>query len=66
MEHGRGQQLLKKGQRVQGSGDLPGGQVVKNLPANAGDTSLILGLGTKIPHAAGQLDPCTKTTEPAL
>ena len=66
MEHGREQRLLKKGQRVQGSGDLPCGQVVKNLPANAGDTSLILGLGTKIPHAAGQLNLCTTTTEPAL
>ena len=40
--------------------------MVKNLPANAGDTSLILGLETKIPHAAGQLNPCTKTTEPAV
>ena len=25
--------------------DLPGGPVVKNLPANAGDTGLIPGLG---------------------
>ena len=25
--------------------DFPGSQVVKNLPANAGDTSLIPGLG---------------------
>ena len=25
--------------------DFPGGPVVRNLPANAGDTSLILGLG---------------------
>ena len=25
--------------------DIPGGPVVKNLPANAGDTDLILGLG---------------------
>ena len=46
--------------------DFAGGPVVKNLPANAGDTSLILGLGTKIPHAAGQLNLCTTTTEPAL
>ena len=28
--------------------------MVKNLPANAGDTGLIPGLGTNIPHAAGQ------------
>ena len=30
--------------------------VVKNLPANAEDTGLIPGLGTKIPHVAGQLN----------
>ena len=30
---------------------LPGGSVVKNLPANAGDASLIP--GRKIPHAKG-------------
>ena len=34
------------------SGDFPGGPVVKNLPANAGDMGLIPALGTKIPHAA--------------
>ena len=34
---------------------LPGGSGVKNLPANAGDTGSNPGLGTKIPHAAGQL-----------
>ena len=28
--------------------------MVKNLPANSGDTGLIPGLGTKIPHATGQ------------
>ena len=33
------------------SRDFPGGPVVKNLPSNAGDTSLIPGQGTKIPHA---------------
>ena len=38
-------------------GDFPGGPVVKNLPADAGDTSSIPGLGTNIPHDAGQLSP---------
>ena len=37
--------------------DFPGGPVVKNLPSNEGDTSSIPGQGTKIPHAAGQLNP---------
>ena len=50
--------MLKK------KGDFPGGPVVKNLPANAGGTGSIPGLGTKIPHAMGQLNPCTTTTEP--
>ena len=31
-------------------GDFPGGPVVKTLPSNAGDTSLIPGQGAKIPH----------------
>ena len=31
---------------------FPGGAVVENLPANAGDTCSSPGLGTKIPHAA--------------
>ena len=44
--------------------DFPGGPVVKNLPSNAGDTGLIPGRGTKIPHAMGQLSPHTTTTEP--
>ena len=34
--------------------DLPGGSVVKNPPSNAGDSGLIPGQGTKIPHAKGQ------------
>ena len=34
--------------------DFPGGPVVKNPPSNAGDTGLIPGQGTKIPHAKGQ------------
>ena len=44
--------------------DFPGGPAVKNPPANAEDTSPILGpwFG-KISHAAEQLSPCTTTTE---
>ena len=38
-------------------GDAPGGPVVKNPLANGGHS----GLGTKIPHATGQLSLCTKT-----
>ena len=41
--------------------DFPGGAVVENLPANAGDT----GSSGKIPHAAEQLGPWATTTEPA-
>ena len=40
------------------SRDFPGGSVVKNLPCNAGDTGLIPGWGTKIPHATEQLSLC--------
>ena len=46
------------------SGDFPGGPVVKNPPVNAGDTGLIPGLGTKIPHPMGQLSLRSATTEP--
>ena len=35
--------------------DFPGGAVVKNLPANAGDVDLIPDPGTRIPHVTGQL-----------
>ena len=35
--------------------DFPGGPVVNNLSADAGDTGSIPGPGTKIPHAVGQL-----------
>ena len=31
--------------------------MVKNLPSNAKDSGSIPGQGTKIPHAAGQLNP---------
>ena len=43
--------------------DFPGGPVVKNPPYNAGDKGSILGRGTKIPHASGQLSPRATTTE---
>ena len=39
--------------------DFPDGPVVKNPPANAQDTDSIPVLGTKIPHATGQLSPGT-------
>ena len=43
--------------------DFPGGPVVKNLLANAGDAVSFPGQETKIPHAAGQLSPHATTTE---
>ena len=42
---------------------FPGGAVVKNPPADAGDMGSSPG---EIPHAAEQLSPCATTTEPAL
>ena len=33
------------------NGDFPGGPVIRNLPSNAGDSGLIPGWGTKMPHA---------------
>ena len=36
-------------------GDFPGGPVVKNLPSNTGETSLIPDMGTRILHALEQL-----------
>ena len=44
--------------------DLPGTPAVKNLPCNAEDVSSILGRGTKIPHAVGQLSPSTQLEKP--
>ena len=44
--------------------DSPGDPVVKNLPCNAGDVSLIPGLGTKIPHSGEQLNLRAETAEP--
>ena len=54
--------LKKKKKSI--SGDFPGGPVVKNLPSNGEDTSLIHGWGTKIPHASGQLSWRAATAEP--
>ena len=42
--------------------DFPGGPVVKNQPSKAGDAGSIPGQGTKIPQAAGQLNPRTLET----
>ena len=47
------------------SWDFPGGTVVKNLPANAGDMGSIPGPG-RFPDATEQLSLCATTTEPAL
>ena len=44
--------------------DFPGGPVVKNPPANAGDTGLIPGPGRFRTHQATM--PRATTTEPAL
>ena len=45
-------------------GGFPGGAMVNNPPANAGDR--FEPWSRKIPHAAEQLSPCTTTTEPTL
>ena len=37
--------------------------VIKNLPSSAGDTGLIPGGRTKIPHSVGQLSPWATTEE---
>ena len=44
--------------------DLPGGPVVKNLPYMQETQLDSWSWSEKIPHATGQLSPCTKTTEP--
>ena len=41
--------------------DFPGGPMVRKPPSNTRDTYSIPGLGTKIPHAAGQLSLHTAT-----
>ena len=45
--------------------DFPGGAVVKNPPAIAGDTWFDP-WSRKTPHATEQLSLCATTTEPAL
>ena len=44
---------------------FPGGPVVGDPLAKAGDTGLIPGQGTKIPHAVGQLLSSRVTTREA-
>ena len=46
--------------------DFPGGTVVKNPPANAGDNAGFKPWSGKISHAVEQPSPCATTTEPAL
>ena len=43
--------------------DFPGGPVVKNPPAIAGDFGMISGPETEIPHVPGQLSMQAVTTE---
>ena len=45
------------------SWDFPGGAVVKNLPANAGDTGSSPGPGRS--HMPRATSPCATTIEPA-
>ena len=45
----------EQGQQTGKLGDFPSGPVVKSPPPSAGDSGLIPGQGTKIPHATGQL-----------
>ena len=49
--------LLKK--KKSPSRGFPGGAVVKNLPANTGDTGSSPGPGRSHPHATEQPSPCT-------
>ena len=51
-----GSTLRSDGQK-RDPGDFPGSPVVKNPPSNAGDRSLIPGLGTDILHTMEQLKP---------
>ena len=44
-------------------GDFPGGPLVKNPPAHAGDMGSVLAPGTRIPHATEQLSLRATTTE---
>ena len=43
------------------SRDFPSGAVVKNLPSNAGHTSLISGQGTRVPHTREHVNLCAAT-----
>ena len=45
---------------------FPPGPVVKNLPSNVANEDSILGQGTKIRHATGQLSPYATTREALL
>ena len=45
-------------------GDFLDGSVVENLLCNSGDTGLIPGWETKIPHAFGWLSPCIAIEDP--
>ena len=56
----------KKGNynKTQNYGNLPGGAVIKNPPANAEDR--FEPWSVKIPYAAEQLSPYDTTTEPTL
>ena len=47
-----------KGQWEDDGGDSPGDPVFKNPPCDRGDPGLNPGQGTKIPHAAEQLNLC--------
>ena len=49
--------------RIGKSRDVPGGPVVKNLPADAGDTSSIPGPGRSYRATEEQLSPWATTTE---
>ena len=47
--------------QIQRCRDFPGGPVVKNPPSNPEDAGSNPGWGTKVPHAAGQLNPGIRT-----
>ena len=59
-------QLRDSPRKAQFIWNFPGGPVVRNPPSNAGDAGLILGWGTKIPHASGQLSLSLKKPESLL
>ena len=59
-----GNQLEKSNFKKYSTGLFPGCPVVKNLPSDAGDTGLIPGQGTKIPHSKEHLSLCVATIKP--